>query len=61
MNTVNEELENQGFVKFVQNYLFFLAQEGVIEDINEFQLEPILDVTNDLLGFFNHLDNKKLQ
>ena len=59
MNRVNEELENVGFANFVQNYLRLLQQEGIIDDLNGFELEPILDVTNDLLDFFNYLDNKQ--
>jgi len=59
MNRVNEESENVGFANFVQNYLRLLEQEGIIDDLNGFELEPILDVTNDLLDFFNYLDNKQ--
>jgi len=59
MNRGNEELENIGFANFVQNYLRLLEQEGIIDDLNGFELEPILDVTNDLLDFFNYLDNKQ--
>ena len=59
MNRVNEESENIGFANFVQNYLRLLEQEGIIDDLNGFELEPILDVTNDLLDFFNYLDNKQ--
>lgn len=59
MKTDNEEFENIGFANFVKKYLIFLEKEVIIDDLKGFELEPILDVTNDLLDFFNYLDNKQ--
>lgn len=59
--SVNENEDNNGFSIFVGEYLKLLNHIGIVEDLDHIDPDTVVDVTRDLLNFFESMQEEDLK